>query len=53
VWLLLPVLTPMMVIAAALALQRFEQNILTPNPTALLDSGPAGNQHASEVRGAR
>jgi hypothetical protein len=52
-WLLLPVLTPVMVIAAALASQRFERIVLTPNPAILLDSGSATNQHTPEVRGDR
>jgi hypothetical protein len=53
VWLLLPALTPVMVIAAALALQHFEQIVLVPNPIVLVDSDPARNQHTSEVRGDR
>jgi len=52
-WQLLPVLTPVMVIAAALTLQRFERIVLVPNPAVLVDSGPATDQHTSEVRGDR
>jgi hypothetical protein len=53
VWLLLPVLTPMMVIAAALSLQRLERIVLTPTPAVLVDSGPTTDQHTSEVRSDR
>lgn len=52
-WLLLPVLTPVMVIATALALQRFEQIVMVPNPAVLVDSDPATGQHTLEVRGDR
>ena len=52
-WLLLPVLTPVTVIAAALALQRFERIVPVPNPVVPLDSDTTTDQHTSEVRGVR